>query len=566
MHRLTLPALLLLASAMSAGAQTFRLETTPRHAVARPGDRVAYHVEIVPLDGFRATVNVHVLFPTLGRGAIMTTPGSMNYPYSGGVSFSLTPTPAEAGAHVIVVEGWNGSLFVRDTVTLVVNAADELRGWSRYDTLSSEMPSNFVNAIERDRTGAMWAATMRGVIRFDGDDVQRWMSSTGRHGLVAPQPEIQAASSIAIDSVGGVWVGSFRSIARYFDGLWTNYSMELGNLPTIGSYGILDMAVAPDGSVYAVHPGGVLRFDGSEWRPMENAPADAHSITIDHEGGIDVSRNVSLGRFDGRFWSIYMMGEIGAEVYLHDVAIDPSGDRWYLHGRGVLHDDDGVHRRLSNAGMTDHRNQLYTAIDFAADGTYWLATQVTIAHTDGTSWKIYRQANSGLPPGRITDIELAGDSQVWIATYGGGIGVLDIERAASVRSTDNRSAHDIALAAMPNPARDRCTVRFTLDRASAVRATLVDALGRELRHVDAATLGEGTHELLIDVDAVAPGSYFIRLVTNTTTSTVPLSIAPESASRGPHAAHGDPTARCVTHARDYPNKLFHTPEKGDECD
>lgn len=69
----------------------------------------------------------------------------------------------------------------------------------------------------------------------------------------------------------------------------------------------------------------------------------------------------------------------------------------------------------------------------------------------------------------------------------------------------------LALSVAPNPVADRAEIRFTLRRASPVRLTAYDVLGREvLRLVDEVRPG-GTHRIALDVEGLAPGVYVLRL-------------------------------------------------------
>jgi len=60
-----------------------------------------------------------------------------------------------------------------------------------------------------------------------------------------------------------------------------------------------------------------------------------------------------------------------------------------------------------------------------------------------------------------------------------------------------------------NPARGATAVRLSVDRPQAVRAELVDALGRRLAVLHDG-LASGTVDLAVDASALAPGVYAVR--------------------------------------------------------
>ncbi|MEL7169114.1 MAG: T9SS type A sorting domain-containing protein [Bacteroidota bacterium] len=70
------------------------------------------------------------------------------------------------------------------------------------------------------------------------------------------------------------------------------------------------------------------------------------------------------------------------------------------------------------------------------------------------------------------------------------------------------AALDVAL--YPNPTAGTTTLRLTLDRAQDVTVRVFDVLGREVARTDA-SLGAGMQTLTLPTDALAPGTYAVRL-------------------------------------------------------
>lgn len=70
-----------------------------------------------------------------------------------------------------------------------------------------DFPTNQINALIEDRKGAMWAATMRGLIRFDSKDITNWhtIASVDRLG-------ISHINSVAEDSEGHIWFTTSHGI------------------------------------------------------------------------------------------------------------------------------------------------------------------------------------------------------------------------------------------------------------------------------------------------------------------------------------------------------------------
>jgi hypothetical protein len=513
-----------IASPVALTAQSFSLRTTPDTIVMRPGQTATFHVDVIPADGFRATVNLHVLFPTLGRGAIFTTPPLLNDPYTGGASFQLTLNPSEAGRHAVVVEGWNGGYFVRDTVSVTLDASAELRGWSVYTTRTSPLPSDTINALETGRDGSVWIATPRGLARVSDGAWRVW-----------PLPDLRRFDtgvavlySLALDSAGGVWVGATHMIAHLVGDTWRYYSFGDGTLPLANSP-YIDMAVAPDRTVYALHNGGVLRFDGSVWSPMADAPSGSR-IAIDREGAIDVVAGDRIYRFDGRFWSTLPREYLGVNALIYDEAFDRQWNRWYLTSSGGAHVVDDTVRYVGSNQFIDRYTEEYSSLAFAGDGTLWLSGASNyytgpdagsgVAHVDGKLWTMYDRTNSGLPSNSVTIVRVDRLDRLWAATAAYGVAMFDPRVAAVER--DRRPERGVSVS--PNPASGRCAVRFALARRARVSVSLVDVLGRVLRAYDATELEAGEHAIALDLDGLAAGPAFVRIVGDGATASVPLGI------------------------------------------
>ena len=105
-------------------------------------------------------------------------------------------------------------------------------------------------------------------------------------------------------------------------------------------------------------------------------------------------------------------------------------------------------------------------------------------------------------------------------TPGGYVYASDIEGGLTVfQWTTGATANEPAPAApavrleapAPNPAYETTTLRFTLDEAAAVRLAVYDVLGREMTVAAEGPRAAGTHAIALDVAALPPGVYVVRL-------------------------------------------------------
>jgi hypothetical protein len=80
------------------------------------------------------------------------------------------------------------------------------------------------------------------------------------------------------------------------------------------------------------------------------------------------------------------------------------------------------------------------------------------------------------------------------------------------------------LGTVPNPARERVTLRYALPDDAKVRVALYDVLGRRVREVRSGRTRAGRTETQVDVNELASGTYFVRLTTEEQVRTKRLTV------------------------------------------
>jgi choice-of-anchor B domain-containing protein len=78
--------------------------------------------------------------------------------------------------------------------------------------------------------------------------------------------------------------------------------------------------------------------------------------------------------------------------------------------------------------------------------------------------------------------------------------------------------------AFPNPANDRISVPFSLEKITQVRVSLYDGLGREVKLLANDTYDAGTHQWEATVTDLAPGIYTIRILAGEAATTTTVAI------------------------------------------
>jgi choice-of-anchor B domain-containing protein len=122
-------------------------------------------------------------------------------------------------------------------------------------------------------------------------------------------------------------------------------------------------------------------------------------------------------------------------------------------------------------------------------------------------WSVYPH----LPSGRL----IASDMQQ-------GLFVLEFAGTATAPGAEQ---DPFAMAVVPNPIREDGVVRFSLPVAADTRLALYDVTGREVAVLSDGMRPAGTHTASVAADALPPGVYVVRLVTDAGVATRRLTIA-----------------------------------------
>jgi len=224
------------------------------------------------------------------------------------------------------------------------------RGAGRYDGTTvtwfgagNGFPSNRVNDIVQDPSGALWFATHRGVARLDSSG---WRVFTTADGLV--NDTVQVA---LVDLRGRLWLGTNHGACRYDTTSWRTFAGSEGLTNTVvrslwadqqGRIGFgsdvgvsfLDEASVDPWTHYTVANSGLVSnavfamlqdregkfwfgtheglssFDGTSWRVFTTSEGLAsnlvNALLEDREGVLWVSTDRGLSRFDGSEWHSYV--------------------------------------------------------------------------------------------------------------------------------------------------------------------------------------------------------------------------------------------------------------------
>ncbi len=275
----------------------------------------------------------------------------------------------------------------------------------RHYTNADGLPQSQILALHQSSEGYVWIATYGGVGRYDGSTIRTF---TTAHGLSS-----NLVQAIAEDSAGHLFLGTLGGGLCILGGTSIRCLAETDGFP---ARDVIDLAIHPDGAVWAATGQGLVRLHRGEVTVLTTAdglPSDSVlSLTIDPA--------------DGRMW----IGTAGGAAILEDDSIhqvpDPLLAGLAIHTvtpvfGGILVGTEAGLVLVSPEGSSRVEPSILpadaTVHDAAGDGAggVWIGTSVGLLHFDGNGFLLLT-AEDGLPANDILRVMVDREGNVWTGT------------------------------------------------------------------------------------------------------------------------------------------------------
>ena len=308
------------------------------------------------------------------------------------------------------------------------------RSWVSYgnsDGLPGAEESGSVVAWALPTKDGVFVGTGAGIYRLNGDRWERAWPTT-----FAPMAfnDVLAISHDELWATGqGGILWHFRVDAWSWEPIDPRYSLAQVN----------DLALAPDGTLWAAGPEGVAYRRDGQWTIVDAAEASLISVGRDGSAwvgsGSDEACRVSKLRFDGAAWVRRAVSGCPPDSYgLSSLAVDASGALWAAW-TGMAPCEGGGWIGCPAAGLARLDGQSWEAIrelgglelanptivGTTRTGDMWVVddptafrdpaepeSPVSAARFDGTDWTVVE-----LPEGFMADIVVAPDGTLWAWTW-----------------------------------------------------------------------------------------------------------------------------------------------------
>ena len=233
-------------------------------------------------------------------------------------------------------------------------------------------------------------------------------------------------SAFAQDASGYLWIGTQGGLVRYDGYRFRAWTSDPANAATIGGSYVRALLAARDGTIWAgFFSGGVSSLDPVTGRITRYAADRVEGLAEDAKGRIWIAANDGLLRLDhGRLERV-------TSEQTRGLLIDRRGNVW----TGTR---AGLQRNFQQVALD---GEYVTKIYEDARGRIWIGT----AEHGAAVLDPATGALRAFPPGELSHFWVYGfaetESEIWIATFGGGIDVIDAE---SLQIAD-RLRHDATL-------------------------------------------------------------------------------------------------------------------------
>ncbi len=389
--------------------------------------------------------------------------------------------------------------------------------WMVIDTSNSNLPSNYITDITKDKNGDIWVSTADGFAKFLGQN--QWQVF---HTPIITLNDV----CLAIESQDSIiWVATVNGLMRFCNG---QVSIFAPYPPIVFDIYSTSLKVDGDNLWIGTYQFGLFKWDGVTLENFTMANTgmpigNVWSIDVDPFGkkwicGIDHTpgppRIGALVSFDDINWTLYDTSNSGLGHLPQRVTIDQFGNKWITESEGALYKfDDSNWLTFDTNSVSTQASFRYCKPEIDHLGNKWVSTLSGIARYDDQTWTFFDSTIIPFPePIRdVVTILTESNGNKFMGTHYGllifnenGI-VLSSDEPENVRSNSNIWGYfenGIFYA------------RFKVARSGVLTGLVSDALGREVFSFTKNITSPGEFSEAIDFSGLKSGVYFLNLSDN----------------------------------------------------
>jgi len=353
-------------------------------------------------------------------------------------------------------------LFVLLACTVLLAAESRVGLVSfRRIAIPDDVPAHLCSAIAQDRSGLLWFGTQGGLVRYDGYELRVYRSNPSDPSTLAGN----YVRALLVASDGRLWVGTFSGGLSVFDPRterFTRYQHDVRNASSLAYDRVEGLAEDAGGRIWIATPAGLDRLDPKTSRiehyrhdasdPMSIADDRVRGLLVTRGGTLWVGTRAGLQRWLGEGRGFERVAPALAGEYIVRLHEDARGRIWIgteEHGAAVLDPRDGALRRIAPRPADPNGLSHYWAYAFAEGvaGEMWIATfGGGVDIVDQESLKVIDRLrhdpllDDTIGADRVGAVFRDSSGAMWVGTWGEGLARHDPRTRAirSLRFSPNR--------------------------------------------------------------------------------------------------------------------------------
>ncbi|HWS71014.1 MAG TPA: two-component regulator propeller domain-containing protein, partial [Thermoanaerobaculia bacterium] len=277
--------------------------------------------------------------------------------------------------------------------------------------IPEDVPAHLCSAIAQDRQGFLWFGTQGGLVRYDGYEMRVFRSNVADPSTLAGN----YVRALLVASDGRLWVGSFSGGLSLYDPRTETFT----------------------------------RFHHDPNDRASLAYDRVEGLAEDTQGRIWIATNAGLDRLDPRTRRVehfrHEAANVGsiADDRVRGLLVDRAGTLWVGTREGLQRWSNGAFQRVA----PELRGQFVERLYEDRRGRIWIGTaEQGAAVLDPRDGSVHRILPRPLDPNGLSHYWVYGiteavPGEIWIATFGGGVDVVDETSLAVI----DRLQHDPVL-------------------------------------------------------------------------------------------------------------------------
>jgi ligand-binding sensor domain-containing protein len=398
------------------------------------------------VDGNMPSHEVHKIFiASNGDKWFSTDNGLMRLRGEQKTMFNTSNSPFPSNYFTDIEEDANGNIWVGigEWYLNILGGIGKYDGssWTIYENIYPDLLQNTPEHLFFDDQGILWVGWVTGgLMKFDGTNWTYIIENfnTYRGG---------DCSGMVQDSSGSMWfTTSSNGFGRLTGTTWTWWDRNI--LPELGTDGFSKVIVAGYNSVYvSTYTGVVFKFNGTieEWHVWQGS--HIYNMAIGPDGGIWAGGLGGVEKLTGTNQVFYNVQNTGLpDRWLNYINVDNSNNKWFCSPGGAVSKFDGVNWRDFNpynfgAEPWPFPTDVVNQVLFDKFGNTWAAIDGGgVGKWDGQSWTRYE---AGLTANWVISVGIDSSQTIWAGLYNWGLGKLN-------QSTGTFTMYDVSNSPLPD--------------------------------------------------------------------------------------------------------------------